>query len=51
MILTPHLVNDEHRLDDIPGVTEGLGDVCLHCAHHTEPFCMTWKTAENNPPH
>lgn len=42
--LTPHFIDDEHGLDNIPRVAKCLGNVRLHCAHHTESFCMACKT-------
>lgn len=42
--LTPHFIDDEHRLDNVPRVAECLGNVCLHYAHHTKSFCMACKT-------
>lgn len=40
-ILTPHLINDKHRFDNVPRIAECLGDMCLHCTHHAKSFCMT----------
>lgn len=42
--LTPHFIDDEHWLDNIPRVAKCLGNVRLHCAHHTKSFCMACKT-------